>query len=131
MAPYTKLNFKDDIEDSAVRFGHSPEMEARFGRGPLELEQCGASYLRFAPGFRAPFGHSHAVQEEVYVVFEGSGRLKLGDDVIDIGPLDVVRIAPGVMRNVEAGPDGCTIVAFGAPDTANQDADMEPGWWQD
>jgi hypothetical protein len=30
---------------------------------------------------------------------------------------------------MEAGPDGAEILAFGAPNTDNKDADMEPGWW--
>jgi hypothetical protein len=33
------------------------------------------------------------------------------------------------MRGMEAGEDGAEVLAFGAPNTDNKDADMEPGWW--
>jgi hypothetical protein len=30
---------------------------------------------------------------------------------------------------MEAGPDGAEILAFGAPNTDNKDAEMRQGWW--
>ena len=33
------------------------------------------------------------------------------------------------MRGMEAGGDGAEILAFGAPNTDNKDAEMQPGWW--
>ena len=62
---------------------------------PLELEQSGVSYFRIAPDFRTPFGHTHGEQEEVYVVTSGSARLKLDDEVLELGQWDAVRIPPG------------------------------------
>ena len=105
MADYTLKNLQD-IEDQAPKFGHSPDMEARFGRNPLGLEQSGVSYLRLAAGFRVPFGHTHSRQEEVYVVVYGSGRIKLDDDVVELQEWDFVRIPAGVWRNAEAGACG-------------------------
>ena len=55
-----------------VKFGMAPDIEARYARKPLGLENSGVSYFRLAPGFRVPFGHTHAEQEEVYVVISGS-----------------------------------------------------------
>ena len=43
----------------------------------------------------------------------GSGRIKLDDDVQNVRPLDAIRIAPGVARSVEGGPDGIEYLAFG------------------
>ena len=40
---------------------------------------------------------------------------------------DAVRIAPGELHGMEAGPDGAEMLAFGAPNTENKDADMQPG----
>jgi uncharacterized cupin superfamily protein len=130
MADYTLKNLQD-IEDQAPKFGHSPDMEARFGRKPLGLEQSGVSYLRLAPGFRVPFGHTHSRQEEVYVVVYGSGRVKLDDDVVELQEWDFVRIPAGVWRNAEAGPDGLALLLFGSPGEDNSDAEMTPGWWSD
>ena len=35
------------------------------------------------------------------------------------------------MRNLEAGPDGLELLAFGAPATGLDDAEMEQGWWSE
>src|ERR671936_1016429 len=117
MAGYTKLNLKDQIEDQAPKFDMSPDMEFRSARVALEMENAGLSYLRVAPNFRIPFGHHHNVQEEVYVLLNGSARLKLDDDVIELKPLDAVRIHRETMRNLEGGPEGAEVIAFGAPNT--------------
>jgi uncharacterized cupin superfamily protein len=129
MADYTKLNLKQDVEDMAVKFGFSPDMEARYARKPLGLENSGVSYFRLAPGFRQPFGHTHAEQEEVYVVISGSARMKAGDDIFELVQFDAVRLPGSTPRGIEAGPDGVEILAVGAPNTDNKDAEMLPEFW--
>jgi mannose-6-phosphate isomerase-like protein (cupin superfamily) len=126
----TIKNLKD-VEDSAQGFGLAPDLEARFAREPLECEQMGFSYQRLAPGFRVPFGHKHNTQEEVYVIVGGGGRVKLDDEVHDVRQWDAVRVAPGTMRNFEAGPQGLEFIVFGAPKTPPGDADTVQGWWSD
>ena len=130
MSAYTIKNLKE-IEDMAPRFQLSPDLEARFGRVPLDCEQTGASYERRAPNFRTPFGHSHKEQEEVYVVIGGSARLKIEDEVLELGQYDAVRIPGPMMRALEGGPEGAEVIAFGAPNNDNKDAEMVPGWWAD
>ena len=130
MSGYTVVNMKD-VKDMAPDHGLSPNLESRFARTNLELENSGVSYFKIAPSFRAPFGHTHKEQEEVYIVLSGSARVKLDDDIEELAEWDIVRISPGVMRALEGGPDGCEILAFGAPNTENKDADMVPGWWAD
>jgi mannose-6-phosphate isomerase-like protein (cupin superfamily) len=129
MADYTLKNLKTDVEDSALKFGLSPGLEARFASKPLELERSAVSYQRLAPGFRAPFGHKHKEQEELYLIVGGSGRIKLDDEEIEIRKWDAVRIPPATMRGLEAGPDGLELVAFGAPATGPGDAETTDGWW--
>jgi hypothetical protein len=36
----------------------------------------------------------------------------------------------GVMRNLEAGDDGITLVAFGAPLGEQSGGEIVPGWWE-
>jgi mannose-6-phosphate isomerase-like protein (cupin superfamily) len=119
---------KTDVEDAAPKFGLSPGLEFRYAQKPLELEKTGASYERIAPDFRQPFGHVHKEQEEIYVVVTGSARVKLDDDIVELGPFDAVRIAPGVTRCVEGGPEGAELLLFGGP-KVKDDADMIQGWW--
>jgi mannose-6-phosphate isomerase-like protein (cupin superfamily) len=131
MTGYTHLNLKQDVEDMAPSFDQSPSMEARFARGPLELEQSGMTYFRLAPGFRVPFGHKHVDQEEVYVVVNGSARIKIDDEILDLSEWDAVRVPGDVVRNLEAGDEGAEVLAFGAPPTERSDSEMIPGWWSD
>jgi mannose-6-phosphate isomerase-like protein (cupin superfamily) len=132
--PYTRRNLKEDIEDSAARFGGAPDMEARFAREALELEQSGLSYQRAAPGYRFPFGHTHKKQEEVYVVVGGSGRMKIDDEIVELKQWDAVRVPPGTWRGYEAGPGGLEIIVIGAPnlgDAPREDVEGQRDWWAD
>jgi mannose-6-phosphate isomerase-like protein (cupin superfamily) len=131
LSGYTKRNLRDDVEDSAVKFGMGEVLEAHFARDDLEATQFGLSLQMLKPNQRVPFGHFHDRQEEVYVVVGGSGRLKLDDEVVEVGRWDAVRIAPEVTRGVEAGPEGLELIAFGAPNTGPQDVRQEMGWWTD
>lgn len=90
-----------------------PEREIRFSRKYLDSRELGVTYERFAPGYVSTDGHRHEVQEEAYVVIEGSGRIKLDDDVVELRQWDVVRVAPEVARGFDAGPDGLTLIAIG------------------
>jgi mannose-6-phosphate isomerase-like protein (cupin superfamily) len=125
---YTKVNLKE-VEDMAPKFGMAPGLESRFARKPLGLEKSGLSYFRIAPDFRVPFGHTHSDQEEIYLVVSGSARVKVDDEVVELAEFDALRIPPGAMRGMEGGTGGAEIVAFGAPNTENADADMQQGWW--
>src|SRR5919197_6005602 len=114
MAGYTVVNMKA-VEDQAPKFGLSPDLEARFARVPLDAELIGITYQRLGPNFRFPWGHMHKTQEEVYVLVSGSGRIKVGDDVVDLKPWDAVRVHKDIMRSFEAGPEGAEFLAIGAP----------------
>ena len=130
MPAYTLQNLKQ-IDDQAPNFGLAPNLEARMARVPLELENFGISYQRLAPGFRLPFGHTHKVQEEVYVVVNGSARAKLADEVVELRQWDALRVPKETIRSFEAGPEGAEIIAVGAPNTGPGDANVEQGWWSD
>jgi len=128
MAGYTSVNLKE-VEDQAPKFGYSPNLEARFARVPLELENSGISYFRVAPNFRIPFGHKHWQQEEIYVLVLGSARMKLDHLVVELKPWDAIRVPAETMRGLEAGPEGAEYIAFGVPNAQNSDAELTPNWW--
>ena len=130
MANYTKLNLRGDVEDQAPKFGMD-DLEFHTARAPLEMENGGLSFLRIAPNYRMPFGHHHDQQEEVYVLVNGSARLKLDDEIVDLEPWDAVRIHKDTMRNLEGGHDGAEIILFGAPNAGSGDAQMTQNWWTD
>jgi len=123
---YDKRNLRE-VEDMARASGIEG-MEARFPKRELGSELGAVSLQRLEPGVRQPFGHRHEEQEEHYVVVDGSGRINVGGEVVELAPWDVIRVAAGEMRALEAGPDGLEFLAFGAPIGESQPI-MEPGWW--
>ena len=129
MGGYTKKSLRE-VENQAPKFGMPAELDARFARSALEGETLGLSLLKLEPGFRIPFGHKHSNQEEVYVVVRGSVRIKVDDEIVELGEWDAIRFDKETMRNVEAGPDGVEYLAFGAGDDPT-DAEMVQNWWSD
>lgn len=132
MTDYTIKNLRE-VEDMAPKFGLAAEMEARFAARDLALGESGVSLQRLAPNATQPFGHRHKQQEELFVVLEGSGRVKLDDEIVEVRAWDAIRFAPHVTRAFAAGPDGLEFLAFGAPAVASpaEDVESEPGWWRE
>jgi len=130
MGSYTKTNLKTDVENQAPKFEMPSGLEARFGRTAIGGETLGLSLMKLAPGFRIPFGHKHEGQEEVYVVVRGSARVKVEDEIVEVGEWDAIRFDKDTMRAVEAGPDGVEYLAFGAGDDP-RDAEVVPNWWSE
>jgi mannose-6-phosphate isomerase-like protein (cupin superfamily) len=127
--PYT-LKKLTDVEDSAVKFGFAETQEARFAKDDLDAEQTGVSLHCLKAGKRQAFAHKHDEAEEVYVVLAGSGRVKLDDAIVAVGPLDAIRVAPGVIRAFEAGPDNdLELLAVGA--RHDGDGELIQDWWVD
>ena len=126
MSDFTIQNLRD-VKDSAPDFGFGDHQEARFATEALEAERTGFSYHVVKPGRRQGFGHRHENAEEVYVVVAGSGRIKLDDEIRDVGVLDAIRVAPAVARAFEAGADGLEILAFGPRHEGH--GERLPGFW--
>lgn len=70
------------------------------------------AYHVFKPGQRGK-AHRHDRAEEIYVVIGGSGRAVLDGDLVELGRLDAIRVAPPVTRAFEAGPEGLEMLVFG------------------
>jgi len=126
MAEYEKKNIAE-LANSAEDFGLAPDLEARFGRKALGMEAGGFSYQRMAPGLRSAFGHRHTQQEEIYVVLDGSGRARVGNEEVPLVARDVLRVSPEVWRAFEAGDDGLELLVFGSGEGG--DTEMDPAFW--
>ena len=125
---FTKVNL-GAVEDSATACGPDTGFEARFATKPLDCAGTGLALERLGPGRRAPFAHRHDAAEEVYVVLRGSGRMKLDDEIVELGALDAIRVAPRVTRQFEAGPEGIEVLALGA--RHEKDGEIIQDWWTD
>jgi mannose-6-phosphate isomerase-like protein (cupin superfamily) len=131
---FSLRNLKHNVKDVGSNFDGPPELEFRQATDALGLEQSGLCYQRIPPGYRFPYGHTHQQQEEVYVVVRGGGRMKLDDEIVELGEWDAVRVPTGTWRGYEAGPDGLELLVIGAPslgENRRADVDGQRDWWTD
>lgn len=125
---YTVKNLRDTA-DSAPKFGLGEMGEAHFPREELGANATGIAYHVLNPGKRQPFGHRHEQAEEIYIVLSGSGRMRLDDEIIEVRPLDAIRVAPSVKRAFEAGPVGLSLIVFGPHH--EKDGEVLKDFWRD
>lgn len=77
--------------------------------------KAGFNHVVLPPGGRGARFHQHASEEEVLIVLEGSGTLRLGEEEHVVGPLDVIGRPPssGVAHCLIGGEEGITYLAYG------------------
>ncbi len=126
---YTIKNLRE-VNDAAAGRELSAVQEARFARGDLEASDTGLALQFVKPGCRQAFAHRHHKAEEIYVVLRGEGSVKLDDDVVSVGPMDAIRVAPPVARAFEAGPEGLELLVFG-PHHERDGELITEGFWAD
>jgi mannose-6-phosphate isomerase-like protein (cupin superfamily) len=128
MSAYKVVNLME-IENSVG--DRAPGLAGRFARKHLESRDLGVTHWRYQPNVRAPASHRHGEQEEAYVVVSGSGRARLGDEIVELRQWDVVRVAPEVVRGFESGPDGLEMIAIGGPRPEEGDGQPADDPWPD
>jgi len=67
---------------------------ARLARGTA-ARKLGASVDTVAPGMRSCPYHFHHAQEEMFVVIEGSGTLRVAGELVPLRAGDIVFVPPG------------------------------------
>lgn len=127
MPDYAIVNLLE-LDDTMA--GRTEGIEGRFGRKHLGSRDLGVSHWRYPPGLRL-FNHRHREQEEAYIVLSGSGRVRLDDEIRDVGRYDVVRVGPAVVRAFEAGPDGLELIVVGGPRPEGGDGEPDHSAWPD
>ena len=101
--------------------------EARYIREHLGAVQTGLTHYQQRPGRRQGWAHRNMVAEEIYVAVSGSGRIKVDDELFELRSRDAVRVAPASARELEAGPDGLEVLAFGSHSPG--DGEIVADWW--
>jgi mannose-6-phosphate isomerase-like protein (cupin superfamily) len=117
-----------EVADMAPQFGLGEIGEARFPREDLEAETTGLALHTLRPNKRQGFAHRHEQAEEIYLVLSGSGRARLDQETIAVGPMDAIRVAPTVVRAFEAGPDGLELLVFGPRHARDAEMLREDVW---
>jgi uncharacterized cupin superfamily protein len=81
----------------------------------LEAKELGARLWRLKPG-QASTRHRHQSQEELYILLEGRGRIRVDDELLTLGPLDSLVIDPASVRQVFNDTDADQLwLVVGAP----------------
>ena len=100
---------------------HNTDLAKQHGARTL-----GARLWRLAPG-QASTKHRHRGETELYLVLEGRGRMRIGDDVHTLEPLSSVLVEPEVVRQIfnDGDADALWLVA-GAPLEPANTLEMTP-----
>jgi len=88
--------------------------------GQLESANLGARLWRLTPG-QASTRHRHPAQEELYVLLEGRGRMRVDGELLTLEPLAAVLVTPDSIRQVfnDGDTDALWLVAGAPPEPAN------------
>jgi uncharacterized cupin superfamily protein len=86
----------------------------------LGASTVGARMWRLAPG-QASTRHRHADQAELYVLLEGTGRMRVGDELLTLEPLSAVHVDAETVRQLfnDTGADALWLVVGAPPEAAN------------
>ena len=69
--------------------------------------------------------HYHPKSEEIYYILSGTGRMKLGDELRDVAPLDAIAIPPGARHKIwNTGNVPLVLLCCCAPGYENDDTVM-------
>jgi uncharacterized cupin superfamily protein len=90
----------------------------------LGAEALGARLWRLAPG-QASTRHRHRDQEELYVLLEGRGRVRVDDQLLTLEPLDSLLVSPPALRQLFNDTEGDQLwLVVGAPPEAANTLEM-------
>lgn len=87
----------------------------------LEAGTLGARLWRLAPG-QASTRHRHRAQEELYLLLEGTGRVRIDEDeALTLEPLDSLLVEPGSARQIfnDTEADQLWLIVGAPPELAN------------
>jgi quercetin dioxygenase-like cupin family protein len=90
----------------------------------LEATRLGARLWRLRPG-QASTWHRHEQEEELYVVLEGRGRMRVDDETLELGALDSLLVEPDSMRQIFNDTDADALwLVVGAPQSPANTLEM-------
>jgi quercetin dioxygenase-like cupin family protein len=92
----------------------------------LRSEHLAARLWRLRPG-QASTRHRHRAQHELYVLLEGTGRMRVDDELLTLAPLSSVLVEPESVRQIfnDSPADALWLVA-GAPVEGANTLEMTP-----
>src|SRR4051794_1297870 len=90
----------------------------------LGIETLGARLWRLAPG-QASAKHRHIETTELYLLLEGTGRLRVAEELLTLSPMDAVVVEPETVRQPFNDTDSDQLwLVVGAPNEAANTLEM-------
>jgi uncharacterized cupin superfamily protein len=86
----------------------------------LDASTLGARLWRLRPG-QASTRHRHRAEHELYVVLEGTGRIRVDDELLTLEPFSAVLVEPDDTRQLfnDTEADALWLVVGAPPENAN------------
>jgi quercetin dioxygenase-like cupin family protein len=92
----------------------------------LDATTLGARLWRLEPG-QASTRHRHARQAELYLLLEGTGRVRIEGEVLTLAPLSALHVEPRTVRQVFNDTDADALwLVCGAPAEVGDTRTMSP-----
>jgi uncharacterized cupin superfamily protein len=91
----------------------------------LEAETLGARLWRLRPG-QASTKHRHESEHELYVLLEGTGRVRVDDELLTLEPLSALLVEPEHVRQLfnDTETDALWLVAGAPPEGISSTLEM-------
>jgi mannose-6-phosphate isomerase-like protein (cupin superfamily) len=92
----------------------------------LEADAIRARFWRLRPG-EASTKHRHQTQEELYVVLEGTGRMRVGDELLTLEPHSSVIVSPEETRQIfnDTEAESLWLIAGAPPEPVTSTLEMD------
>jgi uncharacterized cupin superfamily protein len=86
----------------------------------LGADTLGARLWRLAPG-EASSRHRHTREDELYLLLEGRGRIRVGDELLTLEPLSALSVEADTVRQVfnDTDADALWLVVGAPPEGGN------------
>ena len=104
----------EDLAAQETKRGRTDVVRRDLGRAAGSITS-GLTHVEIAPGAESHPPHAHTAEEELFVVLDGAGVLRLGDEEHAVGAGHVVArpAGTGVAHSWVAAGGGLTLLAYG------------------
>src|SRR4051812_31632826 len=100
---------------------------------PIGAEQVALTYRRMPKhtGSKGSYGHRHKTLEELYFVISGRLQFKFGDEIVELGAHEAVRVPPATVRGVwnDEDEDAELIIVSARIDDPQGDGETVEDFW--
>lgn len=121
--PATIVNL-DDVEPTPLERPRVGRVRRNLGRAAGSVAS-GLQHVEVSPGKEATALHCHSVEEEIFVILDGTGALILADDdgesetPVAVGHVVSRPAGTGIAHGLRAGEPGLTFLAYGTRDSSD------------